>query len=79
MKKPKKVKRIAKKKRIKPRNYSVRAIIEGRAWVKWDKGGSLTVTVGDSIPTYGKVTAIHPVEGIVQTSSGRVIQFSADE
>ncbi len=63
------------------KNFSIRAVIDGRAWIRNDKdaANTLSVSVGDSIPTYGRVTAIHPTEGLIQTTSGRVIQFPADE
>ena len=59
--------------------YRVRAIISGRAWVEDSAGNNVTVKVGDRIPTYGKITEIKPVEGIVITSSGRIISFEAGD
>ena len=59
--------------------YKIRAVISGRAWVEDKAGNNITVKVGDNIPTYGRVTKIRPVEGLVETSSGRMISFSHDD
>ncbi len=59
--------------------YKIRAVISGRAWVEDKSGNNMTVKVGDNIPTYGRVTKIRPVEGLIETSSGRVISFLHDE
>lgn len=60
-------------------DYKIRAVISGRAWIEDKTGNNLTVKVGDNIPTYGRVTKIRPVEGVIETSSGRNISFSHDE
>tara|TARA_Y200000002_G_C22688659_1_gene667128 strand:+ start:9996 stop:10736 length:741 start_codon:yes stop_codon:yes gene_type:complete len=69
------------KKVIIQRHFSIRAIVDGRAWIRDNKDHTVTmsISVGDEIPTYGRVVSIHSLEGIVQTSSGRVIQFPANE
>lgn len=59
--------------------YKIRAVISGRAWVEDKAGNNMTVKIGDNIPTYGRVTKIRPVEGLVETSSGRMISFSHDD
>ena len=59
--------------------YKIRAVISGRAWVEDKAGNNMTVKVGDNIPTYGRVTKIRPIEGLVETSSGRMISFSHDD
>lgn len=59
--------------------YRIRAIISGRAWLEDGEGNNVTVKVGDNIPTYGRVTKIKPIEGIVETSTGRMITFSRNE
>lgn len=59
--------------------YRIRAVISGRAWLEDGAGNNITVKVGDNLPTYGRVTKIRPVEGIVETSSGRTITFSGNE
>lgn len=59
--------------------YRIRAVISGRAWLEDGQGNNVTVKVGDNLPTYGRVTKIKPVEGIIETSSGRTITFSANE
>ena len=60
-------------------DYKIRAVISGRAWIEDKSGNNITVKVGDAIPTYGRVTKIMPVEGIVETSSGRRITFSHND
>jgi len=60
-------------------DYKIRAVISGRAWIEDKSGNNVTVKVGDNIPTYGRVTKIKPVEGMIETSSGRTISFSHDE
>ena len=72
------VKSTDKKEALK-QDYKIRAVISGRAWIEDKAGNNITVKVGDTIPTYGRVTKIMPVEGIVETSSGRRITFSHDE
>ena len=58
-------------------NFSIRALQEGRAWIHNDRtGATMTVKVGDALPDYGKVISIIPKLGVVQTNSGRIIQFS---
>lgn len=71
---PKKVvKRVIKQKP----SYFIKAIVDGRAWVRDLKNSTLTVAVGDSIPKYGAVTGIYPEEGFITTQSGRVVRFSS--
>ena len=81
MAKPKPKPVIAKKAPVVLQNFSIRAVIDGRAWIRNDKdaANTLSISVGDTVPTYGKVVAIHPIEGVIKTSSGRLIQFPADE
>lgn len=55
--------------------YSLRAIIEGRAWVSDARGKNITVRVGDSLPDYGKITGIFPDSGFIMTESKRKITF----
>jgi|AntRauTorckE5430_2_1112549.scaffolds.fasta_scaffold00008_29 regulator of replication initiation timing len=59
--------------------YRIRAVISGRAWLEDGSGNNITVKIGDNLQTYGRVTKIKPVEGIVETSSGRTISFSSNE
>lgn len=60
-------------------SYKIRAVISGRAWIEDKAGNNMTVKVGDAIPTYGRITKILPVEGVIETSSGRRIMFSHDD
>lgn len=59
--------------------FRIRAIISGRAWLEDGQGNNITVKVGDNLPTYGRIVKIKPVEGVVETSSGRTIMFSNNE
>ena len=58
--------------------YHLRAVVDGRAWLVNPQGESLTVVVGESLTDYGKVTNIFASQGLIATSSGRVIQFQHD-
>jgi intracellular multiplication protein IcmG len=55
--------------------YTISAIIHGRAWLESKDGASITVKHGDIIPEYGEIKLIEPEQGIVVTSSGKVITF----
>ena len=50
--------------------YTVHAVVPGRAWLKSSKGQIVTVAEGDSIAHYGKVLVIDAANGVVLTSSG---------
>lgn len=64
------------KKDVVLKEFKIRAILSGRAWLEDKNGNNLTVKVGDKLPTYGRITEIKPEEGVVITSSGRSITFS---
>ena len=66
-----------KKKVVKPVNmvYNLRAIVSGRAWIVDQNGNSQSVTVGSHLKQYGTVQKILPSQGMVTTSSGKVIEF----
>lgn len=68
-----------KKKDVVLQDYKIRALISSRAWLEDKFGNNITVKIGDNIPTYGRVTKIKPVEGVVETSSGRFITFALNE
>ena len=71
----KKAKSVKKQKKI-LQTYHTKAVIHGRAWlVKKGTNDSISISVGDNIPTYGKVTMIDVDSGKVYTSSGRIIAF----
>lgn len=61
------------------KNYFVHAVIPGRAWLSGADGTAVTVTIGDLLPGYGKVTAIDPYSGMVQTSSGVNIYYGISD
>ena len=44
-----------------------------------DDGGEATVSVGQSLKDYGTILAIYVNQGLVTTSSGRVISFKDNE
>lgn len=59
--------------------FHLRAVLPDRAWLTSRGGKSLTVTIGDHIPQYGTVTAIDSRNGIVETSSGRKIEYGVND
>lgn len=59
--------------------YFVRAMIQGRAWLATENGGTLTVNLGDIVPGYGVVVAINPSQGLLATSSGAIIGYSPND
>jgi len=52
--------------------YFVSAVIPGRAWLKSINGKMVTVSVGDKLPGYGKITAINPYSGEVSTTAQKL-------
>jgi len=64
---------------VKRSNYYVDAIIPGRAWLKDENGKTITVSIGDQISGYGKVTTIDPVNGVVTTSNGTRFEYGIQE
>ena len=58
------------------KDYSVQAMIPGRAWLKTSQGRGLSVTQGNVVPGYGVVTDIDVDNGIVRTSSGAVLSYT---
>lgn len=59
--------------------YAVRAMVDGRAWIQGSNGLSMSVTLGDPIPDYGNVTGIQAAQGLIQTSSGKVIRLGSND
>jgi hypothetical protein len=58
-------------------NYTVQAIIPGRAWLKSDAGDTVTVAEGDVLRDYGRITKIDPYDGVVDIDTGnKVISLS---
>lgn len=58
-------------------NYSVQAIIPGRAWLRSDNGDSITVAEGDTIKGVGRIVKIDPYDGIVEINTGtKVVSLS---
>ncbi len=60
-------------------HYNLRAVIPGRAWILGSDGSSVSVAVGSKINQYGTVQRIDPDNGLVVTSSGKVIGFNAND
>ncbi|HVT62612.1 MAG TPA: hypothetical protein VHD33_03905 [Legionellaceae bacterium] len=60
-------------------NYSLQAVIPGRAWLIGTNGETLTVREGSKIINYGTVRYIDAKRGRVLTSSGQVIKFSQED
>ncbi|MGQ3892562.1 type IVB secretion system protein IcmG/DotF [Legionella sp. CNM-4043-24] len=59
--------------------YSIQAIIPGRAWLIAQNGSTLTVREGTIIPGLGTVRLIDPNQGRVVMSTGQVIRFSQQD
>lgn len=58
-------------------NYSVQAIIPGRAWLKSEAGDTLTVAEGDTLKGLGRITKIDPYDGVVQIDvDGKTVSLS---
>ncbi len=58
-------------------NYTVQAIIPGRAWLKSESGDTVTVAEGDVLKGYGRITKIDPYDGIVDIDTGsRIVSLS---
>ncbi|MBQ69363.1 hypothetical protein CL689_04820 [Candidatus Saccharibacteria bacterium] len=52
--------------------YSIKAIVEGLAWLNTTDGRVITVRAGDSLAKNVSVTSIDPVKMIVRTSAGEI-------
>lgn len=59
--------------------YHLRAVVPDRAWITTGNGQTLTVTVGDPVSSYGKVSAIDSQQGLIMTTSGRKIQYGSND
>lgn len=68
-----------KKKPVNTVSYTLKAIVPGRAWIRSSNGRTFTVKVGDPISGYGIVNAIDSSQGIVGTSSGKLIQYGPND
>lgn len=81
MRKPKVKKAVVRRPMIRrPQTlYALTAVIRGRAWVRDSQGHEMTVKLGDTIPGYGTVRFIDPKQGMIITSSGRIITYGQDD
>lgn len=71
--------KISKDKQVRQlKQFFVQAVIPGRAWLHGADGSTLTVTVGDEVPGYGRVVSIDAYSGAVTMSSGVQIQYGMD-
>lgn len=59
--------------------FHLRAVLPDRAWITSNTGKELTVTVGDDIRGYGTVRVIDAQQGIIETSSGRKIEYGTND
>ena len=59
--------------------YHLRAVIPDRAWITSNAGQTRSITVGDDVRSYGKVIAIYSQQGIVDTSSGKKIEYGPND
>lgn len=59
--------------------YHLRAVVPDRAWIASNNGQSFSVTIGNHVRDYGTVQAIDAQNGIIKTSSGRVIKYGAND
>ncbi len=51
-------------------NYTVQAIIPGRAWLRTEGGETITVAEGDMLKSLGRVTKIDPYDGTILIDTG---------
>lgn len=59
--------------------FYLRAVVPDRAWVMTPSGETVSVSVGDSLDSYGRILSIDPVYGVIRTSSGRKITYGAND
>lgn len=67
------------RKLVRPITFYVKAMIPGRAWLRNRNGATITVRSGSILQGYGRVLSIDLRQGIVTTSSGRVINYSPED
>lgn len=60
-------------------DFYIKAIIPGRAWLRSENGATITVSRGSWLPGYGRITRVAVQQGVVFTSSGRVIRYGPDD
>lgn len=65
--------------KVEPLRYYIQAVVPGRAWLSSNKGDYLTVQLGTNLPKYGAIRQINADAGLIATSSGKMIHFSANE
>lgn len=61
---------------IPPVNFYTRAVVHNRAWVIGSNGMNASIAVGDHLKDYGKILSINANNGVITTSSGRVIRYA---
>ena len=59
--------------------FHLRAVLPDRAWISSDHGKSLSITIGDQVPTYGTIKSIDAKNGVIETSSGRKIVYGSND
>lgn len=60
-------------------SYHIKAIVPGRVWLESSRGETLSLKVGDPLNGYGKVVAISPNQGLVVTSTGKMIRYGSND
>jgi Tfp pilus assembly protein FimV len=63
----------------KKEEYSLHAIIPGRAWLNTPEGKIITVSLGSPLPPHGTVHFIDSEQHIVYCSTGTLIKFSTQD
>jgi intracellular multiplication protein IcmG len=61
------------------RNFVLKAIVPGRAWILLPGMGTVSIAEGEKIPGIGTVTKIDEDEGEVTVGSGEVITYGPDD
>lgn len=59
--------------------YYIQALIPGRAWLVAENGSTVTVREGSPLSGYGTIKLIDPMQGLVATSSGKMIRFNQND
>lgn len=64
---------------VRPIHYFLKAVVPGRAWIQNSDGVAQTIRVGDNLPQYGVVISVDAEQGMVLTSSGKVIGYGEND
>ncbi len=61
------------------KQYFVQAVVPGRAWLRGADGTARTISIGETLPGYGKIRTIDPYSGTVTTSTGVKLYYGLNE